>query len=91
MSDHDNDDPQTYAVIGAAIEVHSQLGHGFLEAVYQDALAIELTYRRITFLREVPLVIRYKDTPLACSYKADFLCFNSLLVELKALSRLTTA
>jgi GxxExxY protein len=82
-------DPQTYAIIGAAMEVHRQLGHGFLEAVYQEALAVELTARGISFEREVVLPIRYKGQLLQCGYRADFICFGEIVVELKAISQLT--
>src|SRR5687768_6282674 len=84
-----NRDPQTYAIIGAAIEVHTQLGHGFAEAVYHAALAREFAVREIPFTREVPLCIRYKQQLLTCTYKADFICFEEVLVELKALGRLS--
>ena len=84
-----NRDPQTYAVIGAAMEVHGELGHGFLEAVYQEALAVELGRRGIPFRKEVALEIQYKGRRLACSYKADFICYERVLVETKALGRLT--
>ncbi|MGA9780130.1 MAG: GxxExxY protein [Verrucomicrobiia bacterium] len=83
-----NSDPQTYAIIGAAMEVHRELGHGFLEAVYQEALAVELTEHQIPFQREVPLQVKYKKRPLACAYKADFICFGDILVELKAIEKL---
>jgi GxxExxY protein len=83
-----NADPQTYAIIGAAMEVHRDLGHGFLEAVYQEALALELASQNITFRREVPLTVKYKNQPLACAYKADFICYGQILVELKAIERL---
>jgi GxxExxY protein len=83
-----NADPQTYAIIGAAMEVHRDLGHGFLEAVYQEALALELASQNITFRREVPLTVKYKNQPLACAYKADFICYGEILVELKAIERL---
>lgn len=79
-------DAQTYAVIGAAMEVHRQLGHGFLEAVYHHALAVELSSRAIPFSREVALPIRYKGIELPCSYRVDFICFGEVLVELKAAS-----
>ena len=84
-------DPKTYAIIGAAMEVHRELGHGFLEAVYQEALAIEFTKRGIPFEREVELAIRYKDQILTTKYRADFLCHASVVVETKALAQLTGA
>lgn len=86
--DADKRDPDTYAIIGAAMEVHSTLGHGFLEAVYQEALAVELTQRNIPFGREVELDILYKDQKLPISYRADFVCFDSVIVELKAIAAL---
>ncbi|SRR5712691_4353023 len=80
-------DPQTYAIIGAAMEVHRLLGCGFLEPVYQEALAIELD--RIPLRREEALPIKYKNKTLATTYRADFICFDSVIIELKALARLS--
>ena len=71
--------------------VHTTLGHGFLERVYQEALAIELEERGIPFVMEAPLPILYKGRELEASYRADFICFDSVINELKALSELTDA
>jgi GxxExxY protein len=84
-------DPETFAIIGAAMEVHSQLGRGFLELVYQTALALEFQEREIPFNAEVALPIRYKSKLLTCAYRADFVCFESVIVETKATATLTSA
>ena len=80
----------TYKIIGACIEVHSQLGCGFLEPVYQEALALELKERNIPFEKEKLLEIHYKGNMLSKKYIADFICFDKIIVELKALSKLTS-
>lgn len=72
-------DPRTYAIIGAAIEVHRQLSCAFLEAVYQEALALELTSRGVPHQREVELPVLYKGHRLNTSYLADFIMFWSLI------------
>jgi GxxExxY protein len=82
------DDPETYAIIGAAMEVHRVLGCGFLEAVYCAALALELRCRQIPFAAEILLPISYKERPLPLHYRVDFLCYDSVLVEVKALATL---
>jgi len=79
---------ETYNIIGAAMEVHKQLGSGFLEGVYQEALALELIARNIDFEREAPLIIIYKDQILKKRYIADFICHEQIIVEIKALSEL---
>ncbi|HSQ58577.1 MAG TPA: GxxExxY protein [Gemmata sp.] len=81
-------DPRKYAVIGAAIEVHKQLGCGFLEAVYQEAMELELTARGIPFESQVEIAVRYKGQVLKTFYRADFVCFGAVVVELKALAQL---
>src|SRR3989304_1727917 len=83
-------DPQTYAIIGAAMEIHRQWGHGFLEAVYQDAAVIEFPLRQIPFGKEITLPSQYKGILLPTYYRADFVCFSEIIVEFKALSRLST-
>jgi len=69
--------------------VHRELGHGFLEQVYQEALEHEFVLQGIPYRREHPLPIRYRNKLLLTPYRADFLCFDQLIVELKALSRLS--
>jgi len=78
-------DPQTYAIIGAAMTVHATLGCGFLESVYQEAMALEMETRGVPYAREVSVPIRYRGTVLRTSFRADFVCFEKIVLELKAL------
>ena len=80
---------KTYAIIGACYEVHKHLGNGFLEAVYAEALTKELCTRKIQHEREKVLEIRYKDFILDKKYVADLICYDVIIVELKAISGLT--
>lgn len=82
-------DPGTFAIIGAGMEVHRQLGCGFLEPVYQEALALELAARDVPHRREVDLPVFYKGRQLKTAYRADFLCYESVIVELKSLTKLS--
>lgn len=80
---------EVYSIIGAAIEVHRELGSGFLEAVYQEALEIELVARKIPFEAQKPLIIYYKGQRLNKEYIADLACFDQIIVELKAIDQLS--
>lgn len=79
---------EVYQIIGAAMEVYNQLGNGFLESVYQEALALELQLRNIPFKEQVPLHITYKDQPLRHHYTPDMILFDEIILELKATSRI---
>jgi GxxExxY protein len=78
---------ETFAILGAAIEVHRELGSGFLEAVYQEALEIELESRKIPFEPYKPLTVSYKGRPLNKTYETDLACYEKIIAELKALDR----
>ena len=82
-------DKKTYAIIGAAMEVHKELGSGFLEAVYHEALEREFTYQEIPYKSKPPVRIEYKGKPLEKKYEPDFLCHNEVIVEIKAMDKLS--
>ncbi|MDQ2995670.1 MAG: GxxExxY protein [Chloroflexota bacterium] len=81
---------ECYRIVGAAMEVYNTLGPGFLEAVYQEAFEIELIARDIRFVPQQELHILYKGQTLGKTYIADFLMFDQVIVEIKALNQLTT-
>jgi len=81
---------EAFEIIGAAMEVHTELGNGFLEAVYHEALEIEFLKRGIPYTREAKLKIDYKGIILEKNYTADFTCYDKIIVEIKALSELNT-
>lgn len=80
---------EVYHIIGAAMEVSNELGCGFLEAVYEEALKLEFEKKEIPFISQKEIEIIYKGQVLNKKYYADFLCFNSIIVEIKAIKRLT--
>lgn len=88
MSETEQSDPQTFAIIGSAMSVHSELGDGFLERVYQEALCVEFARNDVQFVKEVDLPITYKGTRLDCGYRADFICYGEIVVELKVAAAL---
>lgn len=77
---------ESYAIVGAAMQVHTVLGCGFVEKVYQEALEIEFTKRGIPFEREKCLTINYKGETLKSNFYVDFLCYDTIVVELKAVN-----
>ncbi|MDD3050055.1 MAG: GxxExxY protein [Candidatus Cloacimonetes bacterium] len=81
---------ECYRIVGACMEVHRTLGCGFLESVYQEALALEFNYQNIPFEREKLIEINYKGIKLAKHYFADFICYDKIILELKALSAITS-
>ena len=82
---------ETGKIIKACMNVFNELGNGFLEAVYQEALAIEFGLMNIPFRREAKIDIFYKGNKLDKEYYADFICYDSIVVELKAVSKLVNA
>ncbi len=81
---------ESYAIIGAAMEVHRTLGKGFLESVYQESLGVELKKRQIPFSRDHLLELFYKGDKLSKYFVADFICFEKIVLELKSVSVLNS-
>jgi GxxExxY protein len=82
---------ESYRIIGACFEVYKEMGCGFLEAVYQECLEMELARQGIPFRSQVELGLQYKGTPLIQVYIPDFICFEQIIVEIKAVSTLDDA
>lgn len=82
---------ESYAIQGAIIEVYRNLGSGFLENVYQEALSHEFTIRNIPFIAQPELKLHYKGIQLKQTYKPDFICFDLIIVELKTVNEIANA
>jgi GxxExxY protein len=80
---------ERYAIKGACMEVYRALGNGFLESVYQECWEIEFSKRRIHFVSQQPRSLSYAGQLLKQTYKPDFLCYDKIIVEIKAVSKLT--
>lgn len=79
---------ESYAIIGACFEVYNEKGCGFLEPVYQECLAIEFEYQRVPAVAKPSLVLSYRGRILKLTYQPDYVCFEKIIVELKAVSAL---
>ncbi len=79
---------ESYAIIGACFNVYKEMGSGFLEAVYQECLELELSEKKIPFEAQKDFQLKYHDQILKQTYKPDFLCHNKIIVEIKALSKI---
>ena len=77
---------ESYELVGLCMEVHSELGMGFREIVYKDALEYEFRLRGISYIREKRYEIKYKSIILPHAYKADFIVYNSIILEIKSTS-----
>jgi len=86
---NEEEDPRTYAIIGAAMDVHNELGPGLLEPPYQEAMEIELEQRRVPFEAQPMIRLFYKGRELKSYYKPDFICYGEVVVEIKAQKQLT--
>ena len=84
----DERDPQTYAILGACYAVHGAKGCGFHELVYHECLAIEFEFLGIPYVHEQPFSLEYRERPLQAKYHGDFVCYEDVLLELKAVDKL---
>ena len=89
MSEHFPLKDETYRILGACFEVYNELGCGFLEPVYQECLELEFSRQGIPFKSQKILKLKYRGKELSKTYQADFVCFGEVIVEIKAVSRLT--
>ena len=80
---------ECYKIIGACFEVYNEKGSGFLELVYQECLALELSIQKIQFSEQPELTLEYKGQRLDRTYRPDFVCFDKIIIELKAAKTLT--
>ena len=81
---------ESYRIMGACFEVYTEMGCGFLEPVYQECLELEFQAQSIVFRPQSELTLRYKDRLLEQKYKPDFICFDKIIVEIKAVKELTS-
>ena len=82
---------ESYKIVGACFEVYKEKGSGFLEAVYQECLAMEFADQRIPFSEQKRLALEYKGRPLKQRYQPDFICYENIIVEIKAEKSVTDA
>jgi GxxExxY protein len=82
---------ESFAIVGACMKVHRSLGAGFLEAVYEEALEREFHIQKIPYKRQVKLDLYYEDQKLKKQYRADFICYDTIIVEIKAVSQIPVA
>ncbi len=80
---------ESFEIMGACFEVYKEKGSGFLEAVYQECLEMEFGDRKLPFKAQVPLALTYKGRPLKSKYIPDFICYDKIILELKAVTALT--
>jgi GxxExxY protein len=79
---------ESYKIVGACVEIYREKGCGFLEAVYQECMEIELRLQGVPFVAKKPLPFEYKGTPLAARYEPGFVCYDKIIVEPKATKNL---